>query len=78
MQKLMNKVLQGLDFTVAYLDDIVIFSNNELEHLEYLEIVFKRPHEAGLKLKESKCDFFWAQIHYLGHMLSADEIQHLP
>ena len=57
-QQLMNQVLQGLDFAIAYLDDIIIFSNNELEHLQHLETVFKRLQEAGLKLKESKCDFF--------------------
>ena len=77
-QQLMNQVLQGLDFAIAYLDDIVIFSNNEVEHLQHLETVFKRLHNAGLKLKESKCDFFRSQIHYLGHMLLAEGIQPLP
>ena len=77
-QQLMNQILQGLDFAIAYLDDIIIFSNNELEHLQHLETVFKRPQEAGLKLKESKCDFFRLEIHYLGHMLSAEGIQPLP
>ena len=42
-QQLMNQVLQGLNFAIAYLDDIVIFSNNELEHLQHLETVFKTP-----------------------------------
>ena len=77
-QQLMNQVLQGLDFAIAYLDDIMIFSNNELEHLQHLETVFKRLQNVGLKLKESKCDFFRSQIHYLGHMLLADGIQPLP
>ena len=36
-QQLMNQVLQGLDFAIAYLDDIFIFSNNEVEHLQHLE-----------------------------------------
>ena len=54
-QQLMNQVLQGLDFAIAYLDDIVIFSNNELEHLQHLETVFKKLQDVGLKLKESKC-----------------------
>ena len=70
----MNQVLQGLDFAIAYLDNIVIFSNDELEHLQHLETVFKRLQDVGLKLKESKCDFFRSQIHYLGHMLSAEGI----
>ena len=75
-QQLMNQVLQGLDF--AYLDNIVTFSKNEMEHLQHLETVFKRLQDAGLKLKESKCDFFRSQIHYLGHMLLAEGIQPLP
>ena len=60
------------------MDDVIIFSNNELEHLQHLETVFKRLQEAGLKLKESKCNFFRLQIYYLGHMLSAEGIQPLP
>ena len=39
-QLLMNKVLKGLKFTMTYLDDIIIFSQDELQHLEHLEIVF--------------------------------------
>ena len=77
-QQLMNQVLQGLDFAVAYLDDIVIYSKNELKHLQHLEEVFKQLQATGLKFNESKYDFFYAQIHYLGHLLSADGIQSLP
>ena len=36
-QLLMSKVLEGLSFTMTYLDDIIIFSDNELDHLEHLE-----------------------------------------
>ena len=54
-QLLMNKVLKGLKFTMTYLDDIIIFSQDELQHLEHLEIVFSHLQEAGLKMKHSKC-----------------------
>ena len=74
----MNKVLEGLNFTMTYLDDIIIFSDNKLEHLEHLEIIFSRLKEAGLKMKRSKCDFFKCKIHYLGHLISADGIRPLP
>ena len=50
-QQLINQVLQGLDFTIAYLDDIVIFSNNEVEYLQHLETVFKRLQDADLNSK---------------------------
>ena len=43
-QLLMNKVLKGLKFMMTYLDDIIIFSQDELQHLEHLEIVFERSH----------------------------------
>ena len=77
-QLLMNKVLEGLNFAMTYLDDIIIFSDNKLEHLEHLEIIFHRLKEAGLKMKCSKCDFFKSKIHYLGHLISADGIRPLP
>ena len=58
-QQLISIVLQDCsDFAMAYLDDIIIFSRNEKEHLKHIEIIFRKLKEAGLKLKESKCDFF--------------------
>ena len=77
-QLLMNKVLKGLKFAMTYLDDIIIFSENELQPLEHLEIVFSRLPEAGLKMKCSKCDFFKSKIHYLGHLISPKGISPLP
>ena len=77
-QLLMNKVLKGLKFAMTYLDDIIIFSENELQHLEHLEIVFSHLQEAGLKMKHSKCDFFKSEIHYLGHLISPEGISPLP
>ena len=77
-QLLMNKVLKGLKFVMTYLDDIIIFSQNELQHLEHLEIVFSHLWEAGLKMKCSKCDFFKSEIHYLGHLISPEGISPLP
>ena len=36
------------DFYTAYLDDILIFSNNELEHEHHVRKVLKRLRNAGL------------------------------
>ena len=77
-QLLMNKFLKGLKFTMKYLDDIIIFSQDELQHLEHLEIVFSHLWEAGLKMKCSKCNFFKSEIHYLGHLISPKGISSLP
>ena len=77
-QLLINKVLEGLSYAMTYLYDIIIFSKNEVEHLEHLEEVFHRLRQAGLKMKCSKCDFFKSEIHHLGHLISADGISPLP
>ena len=78
-QQLISIVLQDCsDFAIVYLDDIIIFSRIEQEHLKHIKIIFKKLKEAGLKLKESKCDFFKQEIHYLGHLISVDRIQLLP
>ena len=63
---------------MAYLDDIIIFSKNEEDHLQHIEIIYKKLKKADLKLKESKCNFFKKEIHYLGHLIPVSGIQPLP
>ena len=59
---------------MGYLDNIIIYSRSEKEHLEHLEEIFTRLKTAGLKLKLEKCYFFKKHI----HLISADGIQPLP
>ena len=74
-QNLMNKVLNGLHFTLAYLDDVIIFSEIEEQHLKHIQIVFTRLKQVNLKFKKSKCTFFKKELHYLGHILTTDGIK---
>ena len=67
-QKLINDVLKGCNFAMGYLDDIIIYSRSEKEHLEHLEEIFKL----------EKCCFFKKHIQYLGHLISAEGIQSIP
>ena len=76
-QHLMNQVLDNCNFAMTYLDDIIIFSETEEEHLAHIEEIFQRLEAADLKMKRSKCDFFKKHIHYLGHLISADGIRPL-
>ena len=78
-QQLISMVLQDCRaFAMAYLDDIIIFSQTPEEHLKHIEIIFQKLKIAGLKPKGSKCDFFKSEIHYLGHLISDKGIQPLP
>ena len=53
----MSEILRGINciHALVYIDDIVVFSRSLEEHQQYLQDVFDRLKEAGLKLKPSKC-----------------------
>ena len=46
--------------------------------LNTLKLFSEAEEEAGFKFKESKCDFFKREIHYLGHLILDKEIYPLP
>ena len=71
-QHLMQNCLGELNLTYAliYLDDVIVYSKTEEEHLVHLRTVLERFMENGLKLKPSKCNFFCMEINYLGHKVS--------
>ena len=50
-QNLMNKVLNDLNFTLAYLDDVIIFSKNPEQHLKHIQIVLTKLKQANLKCR---------------------------
>ena len=71
-QRLMLNCLGELNLTycLIYLDDVIIFSRTEDEHLEWMRVVFDRLREHGLKLKPAKCKVFKTEINYLAHHVS--------
>ena len=78
-QLLIDKVLMGCSsFVMGYLDDIIIFSKTEEEHLQHLEEIFVRLPKFGLKMKREKCSFFKKHIQYLGHLVSEKGFEPLP
>ena len=78
-QLLIDKVLMGCSsFAMGYLDDIIIFSKSEEEHLQHLEEIFTRLCKFGLKMKREKCSFFKKHIQYLGHLVLEKGFEPLP
>ena len=71
----MNKVLSGLDFTHAYLDDGIIFSKTVEKYIKHIQIVLTRLKQASFKLKKGKCAFFKRELYYLGHVPTTDGIK---
>ena len=76
-QRLMLNCLGELNLTycLIYLDDVIVFSHTEEEHLERMRVIFDRLREHGLKLKPSKCEVFRTEINYLAHHVSKKGVQ---
>jgi len=55
---------------VAYLDDILIFSQKLEDHWEHVRTILEQVKETGLTLKDSKCEFDTTEIEYLAYMIS--------
>ena len=77
-QELMTDILNDFPFTIAYLDDIIIFSKTPQEHLSHNRMVFEKLQSVNLSMKKTKCSFFSKEIQYLGHILSATGMRPLP
>jgi hypothetical protein len=73
---LMNLVLMPeMDkFVVAFIEDILVYSKNEVEHAKHLHTVLQRLREHRLYAKLSKCDFWLKEIKFLGHTISQEGI----
>ena len=76
MQALINDTLREyLDrFCVAYLDDILIYSDSEREHIAHVRKVLKALQERSLLIKAGKCDWHVTQTSFLGHVVSTDRL----
>src|SRR4051812_20561049 len=74
--RLMNYIfMEYLDkFVVFYLNDILIYSKNEEEHVEHLRLILSKLREQKLYAKYSKCEFRLPKVTYLGHVISMDGI----
>lgn len=58
------------DFCNHYIDDILIFSEDEEKHYEHINIILNALDNAGLKLNLDKCQFFQSRIEYLGYIIN--------
>ena len=73
----MNETLMEYldDFYTAYLDDILIYLENPLDHKEHVRKVLLQLRKAGLQANIKKCKFNVTYTKYLGFIISTDSIE---
>ncbi|KFY32334.1 hypothetical protein V493_00296 [Pseudogymnoascus sp. VKM F-4281 (FW-2241)] len=79
-QRLMNDTLHKyLDvFTVVYLDDILVYSKTEEEHVEHVKLVLAKLKARQLLLKLEKCNFHKQEVEFLGHLVGTKGVRMDP
>jgi hypothetical protein len=58
-----------------FIDDILIYSNNELKYQAYVKLVLDRLRAAGLQAAIEKCEFHVTETKYLGFIVSTKGIK---
>jgi len=75
--RLMNSIFHKYldDFVIIYLDDILIYSINEQEHLTHIKLVLQLLRDNHLYVNKEKCEFSVDQIEFVGHIVTANGIK---
>ncbi|UYV72720.1 hypothetical protein LAZ67_10000403 [Cordylochernes scorpioides] len=77
-QRFMDEVTKGLDFVFVYIDNVLIASKNENDHIQHLHTIFKRLSDHGLTVNISKSVFGKPSLEFLGHIIDNKGIKPLP
>uniref|UniRef100_A0A914W055 RNA-directed DNA polymerase n=1 Tax=Plectus sambesii TaxID=2011161 RepID=A0A914W055_9BILA len=77
-QQTMEKMLAGIPGVGAYLDDVIVYGGNQLEHNHRLRQVLKRISKFGFQLKKEKCCWAKPSIEYLGFIYNAKGVHSNP
>ena len=75
-QSYINECLRPFldDFTICYLDDILIYSNTPEEHEQHVKKVLACLREFGLYCKAAKCEFGVKKVGFLGFVITPDGV----
>jgi len=73
-QRIINKVIAGMKGCGAYIDDLVIYSDNWEEHLIQLRDLLCRPEKVKLTVNLLKSKFCHAQVVFLSYVVGQDQV----
>ncbi|GAB0088957.1 Zinc finger, CCHC-type [Sergentomyia squamirostris] len=77
-QNIMDQILAGIEGVVCYLDDLLIYGDNDEHVKKILWEVLGRMNHYNVKINVAKCKFFVDTLKFLGHIISAEGIKPNP
>ena len=75
-QKRINSVLgEHLDeFVIAYLNNIIIYSNSEEEHFQHIKQVLQRLADKKMLIAIKKCKFYMTKTEFCGFIIKLGKL----
>ena len=76
-QNIINDILRFFlnKFVIVYLNDILIYFQNDEKYLEYVKLVIEIFYKNDYYMKSSKYFFFQKYIEFCEHIIKNDKIQ---
>ena len=74
-QRLMDLVMQDLQHTQCYIDDVLVHSESETTHIQHVKLCLHRLRCFNLKINLEKCAFGREEVPYLGHVLTKNGVK---
>ena len=74
---LMNRVFQNYlgSFVIVFIDDILVYSKNEGDHMGHLRVVMQTLKEHQLFAKYRKFEFWLRSVTFLGNIISSEGVE---
>lgn len=77
-QRFIDGLFRDLGYVYAYIDDILITSDDEQSHEERVDVVLHRLHNAGIVINPSKCCYKADCVQFLGYLVDRNGISPDP
>ena len=71
-QRYMDTIFRNVEYVFCYIDDILIFSEDENQHEKHVRSVLQKLKDANLSINVSKCEFGTKRVTFLGHEISSE------
>lgn len=71
-KELINQVFKPYlgTYVIVFIDDILVYSRFQVDHVQHLETVLQRLREEKLYVKFSKCEFWFNSVSFLGQIVT--------
>lgn len=76
-QRFVDEITHGSDYVYAYINDLLVASEDEKQHREHLRTLFNRLNDYSVAINLAKCELGAREIIFFGYTVDVDGIKQL-